>query len=146
MIAIARVGSIVPISSTPTSPSVVGMLELGGRESSRSPNGPVDGDLVTTVNANGVALGVEPFGDDDAPLVVLAGATTMLSWPDELCERYTLRDLAADAAALADALGGGAVHLAGIGVSPADPTVVRGRSRHRQTPRGRTPRFTTSTG
>ena len=29
---------------------------------------------------------------------------------------YTLRDLAADAAALADALGGGPAHLAGIGV------------------------------
>src|SRR5207245_420890 len=80
------------------------------------------------------------FGDDDAPLVLLAGGTTMLSWPDALCERlaaggrrvvrydlrdsgesttadpeapaYTLRDLAADAAALADALGGGPAHLA----------------------------------
>ena len=68
----------------------------------------------------------------------------MLSWPDTLCERlaaggrrvvrydlrdsgestttdpeapaYTLRDLAADAAALAGALGGGPAHLAGIGV------------------------------
>lgn len=29
---------------------------------------------------------------------------------------YTLRDLAADAAALAEALGGGPAHLAGIGV------------------------------
>src|ERR671935_630394 len=99
---------------------------------------------MTTVNANGVALGVESFGDDDAPLVLLAGGTTMLSWPDALCERlaaggrrvvrydlrdsgestttdpnapaYTLRDLAADAAALADALGGRPAHLAGIGV------------------------------
>jgi pimeloyl-ACP methyl ester carboxylesterase len=90
-------------------------------------------------------LGVESFGDDDAPLVLLAGGTTMLSWPDALCERlaaggrrvvrydlrdsgesttkdpqapgYTLRDLAADAAALAGALGGGPAHLAGIGVS-----------------------------
>ncbi len=97
-----------------------------------------------TVNANGVAIGVESFGDDDAPLVLLAGGTTMLSWPDALCERlaahgrrvvrydlrdsgestttnpnapaYTLRDLAADAAALADALGGPPAHLAGIGV------------------------------
>jgi len=97
-----------------------------------------------TVNANEVALGIESFGDDDAPLVLLAGGTTMLSWPDALCERlaaggrrvvrydlrdsgesttanpkapaYTLRDLAADAAALADALGGGPAHLAGIGV------------------------------
>ncbi|MGY3684680.1 pimeloyl-ACP methyl ester carboxylesterase [Streptomyces sp. TE33382] len=99
---------------------------------------------MVTVNANEVALGVESFGDSDAPLVLLAGGTTMLSWPDALCERladggrrvvrydlrdsgesttadpeapaYTLRDLAADAAALADALGGGPAHLAGIGV------------------------------
>ncbi|WP_395758737.1 alpha/beta hydrolase [Streptomyces althioticus] len=98
----------------------------------------------TTVTANGVTLGVEPFGDDDASLVLLVGGTTMLSWPDALCERlaaggrrvvrydlrgsgasttldpeapaYTLRDLAADAAALADALGGRPAHLAGIGV------------------------------
>ena len=97
-----------------------------------------------TVNSNEVALGIESFGDHDAPLVLLAGGTTMLSWPDALCERlaagerrvvrydlrdsgestttnpekpaYTLRDLAADAAALADALGGGPAHLAGIGV------------------------------
>jgi len=99
---------------------------------------------MTTVEANEVALGIESFGDDDGPLVLLAGGTTMLSWPDALCERlagggrrvvrydlrdsgesttadpgapaYTLRDLAADAAALADALGGGPAHLAGIGV------------------------------
>ncbi|MEO7396954.1 MAG: alpha/beta hydrolase [Ilumatobacteraceae bacterium] len=99
---------------------------------------------MTTVNANGVALGIESFGDEDAPLILLAGGTTMLSWPDALCEQlaaggrrvvrydlrdsgesttadpdapaYTLRDLAADAAALADALGGGPAHLAGIGV------------------------------
>jgi len=100
---------------------------------------------MTTVDANGVALGIESFGDADAPLVLLAGGTTMRSWPDALCERlaaggrrlvrydlrdsgdsttadpdapaYTLRDLADDAAALADALGGGPAHLAGIGVS-----------------------------
>src|SRR5215470_5995103 len=99
---------------------------------------------MTTVNANEIALGIESFGDDDAPLVLLAGGTTMLSWPDALCERlaaggrrvvrydlrdsgesttadleapaYSLRDLAADAAALVDALGGGPAHLAGIGV------------------------------
>src|SRR5258708_7032142 len=99
---------------------------------------------MTTVNANEVVLGIESFGDDAAPLVLLGGGTTMLSWPDALCERlaaggrrvvrydlrdsgesttadpeapaYTLRDLAADAAALADALGGGPAHLAGIGV------------------------------
>jgi pimeloyl-ACP methyl ester carboxylesterase len=99
---------------------------------------------MTTVNANGVALGIDSFGDDDAPLVLLAGGTTMLSWPGALCERlaaggrrvvrydlrdsgesttanlkapaYSLRDLATDAAALAHALGGGPAHLAGIGV------------------------------
>jgi pimeloyl-ACP methyl ester carboxylesterase len=99
---------------------------------------------VTTVNVNEISLGIESFGDEDAPLVLLAGGTTMLSWPDALCERlaaggrrvvrydlrdcgesttadpetpaYTLRDLAADAAALADVLGGGPAHLAGIGV------------------------------
>jgi pimeloyl-ACP methyl ester carboxylesterase len=100
---------------------------------------------MTTITANGVVLGTESFGDDGAPLVLLAGGTTMLSWPDALCERiaaggrrvvrydlrdsgesttlnpaaptYTLRDLAADAAALVDALGGRPAHLAGIGVS-----------------------------
>lgn len=99
---------------------------------------------MTTVDVRGIVLGIESFGDEDAPLVLLAGGTTMLSWPDALCERlavggrrvvrydlrdsgestttdpqapaYTLRDLAADAAALADALGGGPAHLAGIGV------------------------------
>ncbi|MFI9329345.1 alpha/beta fold hydrolase [Kitasatospora sp. NPDC052868] len=99
---------------------------------------------MTTVSANGISLGIESFGDDGAPLVLLAGGTTMLSWPDALCERlaaggrrvvrydlrdsgesttadpqapaYTLRGLAADAAALAEALGGAPAHLAGIGV------------------------------
>jgi pimeloyl-ACP methyl ester carboxylesterase len=99
---------------------------------------------MTTVNVNEISLGIESFGDDNAPLLLLAGGTTMLSWPDALCERlaaggrrvvrydlrdsgessttdpqapaYTLRDLAADAAALADALGGGPAHLAGTGV------------------------------
>jgi pimeloyl-ACP methyl ester carboxylesterase len=100
---------------------------------------------MTTINANDVVLGTESFGDDGAPLILLAGGTTMLSWPNALCERiaaggrrvvrydlrdsgesttlnpaaptYTLRDLAADAAALVDALGGRPAHLAGIGVS-----------------------------
>ncbi|WP_229758583.1 alpha/beta fold hydrolase [Peterkaempfera bronchialis] len=89
-------------------------------------------------------LGVEHFGDAAAPLVLLAGGTTMLSWPDALCESlarggrhvvrydlrdsgasttvdpeapaYTLRDLAADAAALARGLDDRPAHLAGIGV------------------------------
>src|SRR4029453_8959028 len=79
-----------------------------------------------------------------APLVLLAGAPTMLSWPDALCAAlarggrhvvrydlrdsgasttvdpqapaYTLRDLAADAAALARELDDRPAHLAGIGV------------------------------
>ena len=100
--------------------------------------------ITTTLNVNAITSGIESFGDDDAPLVLLVGGTTMLSWPDALCQRlaadgrrvvrydlrdsgasttldpeapaYTLRDLAADAAALADALGGGPAHLAGIGV------------------------------
>lgn len=99
---------------------------------------------MVTVNTNGVALGIESFGDDEAPLVLLVGGPTMLSWPDALCERlaaggrrvvrydlrdsgesttedpenpaYTLRDLAADAAALAGTLGGAPAHLAGFGV------------------------------
>ena len=98
----------------------------------------------TTVEANGVTLGVEHFGEAAAPLILLAGGPTMLSWPDALCEalarggqhvarydlrdsgasttldpaapRYTLRDLAADAAALARELDDRPAHLAGIGV------------------------------
>ncbi|WP_435737567.1 alpha/beta hydrolase [Cellulosimicrobium sp. PMB13] len=101
-------------------------------------------DATTTVRANDVALGVEHFGNEAAPLVLLAGGTTMLSWPDALCDAlarggrhvvrydlrdsgasttvdpaapaYTLRDLAADAAALARELDDRAAHLAGIGV------------------------------
>jgi pimeloyl-ACP methyl ester carboxylesterase len=96
------------------------------------------------VDANGVRLGVEHFGEVEAPLVLLVGGPTMLSWPDALCEaltgggrhvvrydlrdsgastavdpetpKYTLRDLAADAAALARALDDRPAHLAGIGV------------------------------
>ena len=100
--------------------------------------------MVTTVDANGVTLGVEHFGDAAAPLVLLAGGTTMLSWPDALCDAlarggrhvvrydlrdsgesttvdprspaYTLRDLASDASALARELSDRPAHLAGIGV------------------------------
>ncbi|WP_446226433.1 alpha/beta fold hydrolase [Nocardia sp. IBHARD005] len=99
---------------------------------------------MTTVRANGVDLGIESFGSEDDPLVLLAGGTTMLSWPDALCERlasggrrvvrydlrdsgasttldpenpaYDLRDLVADAAALVEVLGAGTAHLGGIGV------------------------------
>jgi pimeloyl-ACP methyl ester carboxylesterase len=100
--------------------------------------------MMTTVEADGVMLGVEHFGDAAAPLVLLTGGTTMLSWPDTLCAAlarggrhvvrydlrdsgasttvdprapaYTLRDLAADAAALARDLDDQPAHLAGIGV------------------------------
>jgi len=99
---------------------------------------------MTTVEANGVTLGVEHFGDVAAPLVLLVGGTTMLSWPDALCQAlarggrhvvrydlrdcgasttvdpeaptYTLRDLAADAAGLARELDDRPAHLAGVGV------------------------------
>jgi hypothetical protein len=99
---------------------------------------------MTCVRANGVELGVETFGRDDDPLVLLAGGPTMLSWPDSVCERlaaggrrvvrydlrdagasatadpeapgYDLRDLAADAAALPGALGAVTAHLGGAGV------------------------------
>lgn len=97
-----------------------------------------------TREVNGVTLGVEHFGDAAAPPVLCVGGTTMLAWPDALCEslarggrhvvrfdlrdsgasttldpeepKYTLRDLAADAAALADELDDRPAHLAGIGV------------------------------
>ncbi len=93
---------------------------------------------------DGTRLGVEHFGDRAGQVVLLAGGTTMLSWPDALCQAlarggrhvvrydlrdsgasttvdpenpaYTLRDLAADAAALASELDSRPAHLAGIGV------------------------------
>ncbi|MFI1462030.1 alpha/beta fold hydrolase [Nocardia carnea] len=102
------------------------------------------GPLKTSVRANGVALGVESFGRDDDPLVVLAGGTTLLSWPDVLCEQlasagrrvvrydlrdsgasttldpenpaYDLRDLVADTVALVELLGARTAHLGGFGV------------------------------
>ena len=92
----------------------------------------------------GITLGIEHVGDPADPLVLLVGGTTMLSWPDALCTElarggrhvvryalrdsgtstnedpespaYTLRDLAADAAALARGLDDRPTHLAGIGV------------------------------
>ena len=98
----------------------------------------------TTVRAHGLVLGIESFGREDDPLVLLIGGTTMLSWPGVLCERlasggrrvvrydlrdsgasttldpenpaYDLRDLAADAVALVETLGAGTAHLGGIGV------------------------------
>ncbi|MVU75991.1 alpha/beta fold hydrolase [Nocardia sp. ET3-3] len=99
---------------------------------------------MTSVRANGVELGTEHFGRADDPLILLVGGTTMLTWPDGLCARlasagrrvvrydlrdcgasttldpenpgYELRDLAADAAALVEALGARSAQLGGIGV------------------------------
>jgi pimeloyl-ACP methyl ester carboxylesterase len=99
---------------------------------------------MTSIRANGVDLGIESFGREDDPLVLLVGGTTMLSWPDALCDRlasggrhvvrydlrdsgasttadpenpaYDLRDLVADAAALVGVLGAGTAHLGGISV------------------------------
>ena len=99
---------------------------------------------MVSARANGVELGVETFGRDGDPLVLLAGGVTMLSWPEAVCVHlaaggrrvvrydlrdsgalttldpeapaYDLRDLATDAAALVDALGAPTAHLGGIGV------------------------------
>lgn len=99
---------------------------------------------MTSMRVNGVDLGVESFGRDEDPLVLLTGGTTMLSWPDSLCRRlaaagrrvvrydlrdsgesttcdprnpiYDLRDLAEDAAGLVSALGAKTAHLGGVGV------------------------------
>ena len=99
---------------------------------------------MTSVRVNGVDLGIESVGGEDDPLVLLVGGTTMLSWPDALCERlasggrrvvrydlrdsgasttldpenpaYDLRDLVADAAALVRVLGAPTAHLGGVGV------------------------------
>ncbi|MEU8796351.1 alpha/beta hydrolase [Spirillospora sp. NPDC048819] len=100
--------------------------------------------VMTSVKVNGVELGLESFGRVDDPLVLLVGGTTMLSWPDALCERlasgrrrvvrydlrdsgasttlnpmkpaYDLRDLATDSVALVGALGARTAHLGGAGV------------------------------
>jgi hypothetical protein len=37
-----------------------------------------------TAWTNGVELGIETFGREDAPLVLLVGGPTTLSWPDSL--------------------------------------------------------------
>jgi pimeloyl-ACP methyl ester carboxylesterase len=114
-----------------------------GKKVALSQNTSLDGVMQTTVEANAVIHGVERFGDATAPLVLLAGGPTMLSWPDVLgaalarggrqvvrydlrdsgasttvdpeAPAYTLRDLAADCAALRE-LDDRPAHLAGIGV------------------------------
>ncbi len=96
------------------------------------------------VQANGVELGVETFGDPAAPPILLIGgaAASMDFWDDELCERlaagprfvirydnrdtgpstsypagapgYTGMELVADALGVLDAQGIGAAHIVGI--------------------------------
>lgn len=94
------------------------------------------------VRANGVDLCVQTFGEAANPPMLLIG-NSMLSWPDELCDRlaaghrfvvrydlrdtghsttvdpdapaYTLRDLVADAACLLDALDRPHAHIVGYG-------------------------------
>jgi pimeloyl-ACP methyl ester carboxylesterase len=96
------------------------------------------------VQANGVDLCVETFGDSADPAILLiAGAgSSMLSWENEFCERlaagfrfvirydnrdtgrsvnykpgvspYTLRDLVADAVGLLDTFGLASAHLVGM--------------------------------
>jgi pimeloyl-ACP methyl ester carboxylesterase len=96
------------------------------------------------VQANGVELCVESFGEPDDPAILLiaGAASSMLHWPEELCRRltaggrfvirydhrdtgcsiayppgapgYTGADLAHDALAVLDTFGVPAAHLAGI--------------------------------
>src|SRR5215210_7851481 len=95
------------------------------------------------VDVNGVALCAEAFGDPEHPAILLIHGTgsTMLSWPEELCERlaaagrlvirydsrdagrsttaggrpgYTLRDLAADAVGVLEHFGAARGHLVGM--------------------------------
>jgi pimeloyl-ACP methyl ester carboxylesterase len=110
----------------------------------RSVTSAVTIEVETIPGGDHIRLGVEHFGAPEAPLVLLVGGTTRFSWPDALCvalarggrhvvrydlrdsgasttvdpeaPTYTLRDLAADAAALARELDERPAHLAGIGV------------------------------
>lgn len=110
------------------------------------------------IEANGVRLCVETFGDpaDQAILLVHGACASMLWWEVELCERiaaagrfvirfdnrdtgrsvcypagrpgYSLRDLAADAIGVLDALGVGRAHL--VGRSMAGAIVTTAALRH----------------
>jgi pimeloyl-ACP methyl ester carboxylesterase len=96
------------------------------------------------VQANGVELCVQSFGDPGHPpvLLIAGGASSMLHWADEFCDRlaagsrlvvrydhrdtgrsvtyppgapqYTGRDMAEDAIGVLDAFGVGAAHVVGI--------------------------------
>ncbi len=106
------------------------------------------------VQANGVELCVEDFGDpgDAAILLIMGAAASMLSWQDEFCERlaagrrfvirydhrdtgrsvsyergappYTLRDLAEDAVGVLDAFGLSSAHLVGMSMGGAIAQIV----------------------
>jgi pimeloyl-ACP methyl ester carboxylesterase/DNA-binding transcriptional ArsR family regulator len=106
-------------------------------------------DSARIVQANGVDLCVETFGDRaDPPILLIAGAAgSMLSWPEELCERlatgrrfvirydfrdtgrsvtyepgapqYTFGDLVADAVGLPEALGVRGAHFVGLSMGGA---------------------------
>jgi pimeloyl-ACP methyl ester carboxylesterase len=101
------------------------------------------------VQANGVDLCVETFGDpaDPAVLLIHGAGNCMLSWDDEFCERlaagprfvirydsrdagrsvmsepgappYALRDLVADAVGLLDTLGVARAHVVGMSLGAA---------------------------
>jgi pimeloyl-ACP methyl ester carboxylesterase len=101
------------------------------------------------VQANGVDLCVETFGDPGDPRILLihGAGNSMLSWADELCERlaagprfvvrndsrdagrsvayepgapqYALRDLVADSVGLLDTLGLASAHLVGMSLGAA---------------------------
>jgi len=101
------------------------------------------------VNANGIDLCVETFGDraDPAILLIHGAGNSMLSWDEAFCERlaagarfvirydvrdagrsvsyepgapqYALRDLVADAVGLLDALGLARAHVVGMSMGAA---------------------------
>jgi pimeloyl-ACP methyl ester carboxylesterase len=106
------------------------------------------------IQANGVDLCVETFGDPADPAIVLVhgAGSSMLSWDEELCERlaagtrfvirydlrdagrsvtyapgappYTLRDLVADVVGLLDSFGLASAHLVGLSAGAAIAQLV----------------------
>ena len=109
---------------------------------------------VKMVEANGVELCVESFGDpaDPALLLIMGAAASMLSWENEFCERlaagprfvirydhrdtgrsvsytpgappYTFRDLVADAVGLLDTLRLAKAHFVGMSMGGAIAQIV----------------------
>jgi len=70
--------------------TVAGHITVEPHQRESNPHGPCctfTGAPMTTINTNEAALGIESFGDNHAPVVALAGRTTMPSWPDALSER-----------------------------------------------------------